>query len=72
MDSEPIVYTDFDRYRVAPLTKAYKIHFEQGAGAPWRVVFFVDGEQVGGGQFQTAEQADDAGVDFMFDGWGDD
>lgn len=63
---------DFSRYRNPPGHKAYKVDFEQGAGAPWRVVFFVDGERVGGGQFQTAQQADDAGVEFMFDGWGDD
>lgn len=63
---------DFSRYRQPPLFKAYKVEFEQGAGAPWRVVFYVDGVEVGGGQFQTAEQADDAGINFAFEVLGDD
>lgn len=48
--------------------RAYRVLYEPGAGAPWRVEFFVDREPVGGGQYQTAEQADDAGSDFMFSG----
>lgn len=59
---------EFARYRKLLSQRSYKVDFEQGAGCPWRVVFFVDGEEVGRGQYQTAEQADDAGVDFMFSG----
>lgn len=48
--------------------RAFRVFNEPGTGAPWGVEFYVDGESVGGGQYQTAEQADDAGVDFMFSG----
>ena len=61
-----------ERYRRQPQQKAFKVTFFEGASAPWRVIFMVDGEEVGGGQYQRAEHADDAGVDFMFSGWGDD
>jgi len=63
---------DMERYRKVPGFKAYKVEKIEGVPAPWRVLFLVDGEEVGGGQYQTADQADDAGVDFMFSGWGDD
>lgn len=59
-------------YRKPPGHKAYKVEFDRGVCAPWRVFFFVDGVRVGGGQYQTSQQADDAGVEFMFSGWGDD
>ena len=55
-----------EKYRKKALTRSFKVTQEQGTGADWRVVFYIDGEERGGGQFQTAEQADDAGVDFMF------
>lgn len=48
--------------------RAYKVDEVAGNGDGWRVVFYVDGEEVGGGQYQTAEQADEAGIEFMFSG----
>lgn len=57
-----------DKYRKKPDMRAYKVINEPGSSVPWRVQFFVDGVEVGGGRYQTAEQADDAGVDFMFSG----
>ena len=57
-----------DRYRKKPDFRAYEVTQQKGTGADWRVTFYIDGEERGGGQFQTAEQADDAGVDFMFAG----
>jgi hypothetical protein len=60
-----------ERYRQAPSIKAYKVTHQPGTSCPWRVAFIVDGDEVGHGQYQTAEQADDAGVEFMFSGWGD-
>ena len=56
-----------EKYRRKALTRSYKVTQEQGTGADWRVTFYIDGEERGGGQFQAAQQADDAGVDFMFD-----
>lgn len=61
----------FDRYRVPPSVRSFSVDVVSGSSCPWRVRFFVDGVECGGGQYQTAEQADDAGVDFMFSGWGD-
>ena len=57
-----------ERYRKKPEMKAYKVVEQVGTSTPWRVKFMVDGVEVGGGQYQTAEQADDAGVSFMFNG----
>lgn len=48
--------------------RGYSVDLEAGNGDGWKVVFFVDGEVVGGGQYPTAELADSAGVDFMFGG----
>lgn len=61
-----------ERYRKAPGFKAYQVERIEGSNTPWHVRFLVDGEAVGGGCYQTSQQADDAGVDFMFSGWGDD
>ena len=63
--------SDFDRYRKPPGFRSYRVFRCDGSDVPWRVLFFVDGEEVGGGRFQTSSQADDAGVDFMFSGWGE-
>lgn len=60
-----------DRYRKPPGFKSYKVERVEGHICPWRVRFFVDGEDAGGGQYRTAEEADAAGVDYMFSGWGD-
>ena len=60
-----------DRYRQPPGFRAYQVKKEPGHICPWRVDFVVDGECVGGGQYPTAEEADAAGVNFMFSGWGD-
>jgi hypothetical protein len=57
-----------EKYRVKALTRSFKVTREQGTGVDWRVTFYIDGEERGCGQFQTAEQADDAGVQFMFSG----
>lgn len=59
-----------ERYRKPPVVKSYKVSQEPGSPAPWVVTFSVDGDDVGGGRYQTPEAADDAGVDFMFSGWG--
>lgn len=48
--------------------RSYRVFSVAGNGDGWRVVFYVDGEEVGSGQFQTPLQADEAGVDFMFGG----
>lgn len=61
-----------DRYRKPPGYRAYKVVKVEGHICPWRALFFVDGEEVGGGQYRTADEADAAGVDYMFSGWGDD
>jgi hypothetical protein len=61
----------FKKYRKPPGFKSYKISKIEGSAAPWRLDFNVDGESVGGGQFHTHRQAEEAGVDFMFSGWGD-
>ena len=58
-----------DSYRQRPGSKGYKVEHLPGRECPWCLVMMVDGEVVGSGQYQTAEQADDAGVDFMFSGW---
>lgn len=63
---------DFARFRVPPGSRGYSVEHVPGAACPWRVVFLVDGVDCGRAQFQAASQADDAGVDFMFSGWGDD
>ena len=60
-----------DRYRKPPGFRAYQVVHVEGHICPWRVEFTVDGERVGGGQYRTADEADAAGVDFMFSGWGD-
>lgn len=57
-----------EKYRQKPLSRSFKVTQEQGTSTPWKVQFFVDGIEAGGGQYQTAEQADDAGVSFMFAG----
>lgn len=49
----------------------YAVDQVAGNGDCWRVFFFIDDEEVGHGNFQTVEQADAAGVDFMFRGWPD-
>lgn len=59
-------------YRKGPRTRGYSLDRVEGAECPWRVVFLVDGVECGGGRYQSREQAEDAGVDYMFDGWGDD
>ena len=63
---------EFARYRVPPGARGYSVDHCPGVSCPWRVVFVVDGVECGRGEYQTADQADDAGVDFMFSGWGDD
>lgn len=60
------------KYRKRPVEKGYSVDLVEGAECPWRVVFLVDGFEVGGGQFLTSDMAEDAGTDFMFSGWGDD
>lgn len=60
-----------DRYRRPPVAKSYQVEKVEGASAPWRVKFVVDGEDAGGGQYATAEEADEAGLRYMFSGWGD-
>lgn len=57
-----------EKYRQKPQSRSFKVTQEPGTSTPWRVQFFVDCIEVGGGQYQTAEQADDAGVSFMFSG----
>lgn len=59
-----------EKYRKKPVLRAYKISKVDGHPAPWRVEFNVDGIMVGGGQYQSYDQAEDAGVDFMFSGAG--
>lgn len=63
--------SDFDRYRLPAVARGYSVDMVPGCSCPWRVSFVVDGVSVGFAQFQTQSQADDAGVDFMFSGWGD-
>lgn len=55
-----------DRYRNNCQSRAYRVEHQPGAECPWRVYFIADGEETGGGRYQTAEQADEAGVDYMF------
>lgn len=62
----------FSKYRKQPAEKGYSVDLVEGAQCPWRVVFVVDGVEVGRGQYQTHDQAEDAGTEFMFSGWGDD
>lgn len=50
----------------------YEVYQVVGSEAPWRVRFYAGGEEAGGGQYQTAEEADEAGVNYMFQRWGDD
>lgn len=57
-----------EKYRRKPESRSFKVTCDPGTSTPWRVEFFVDGIEAGGGQYQTAEQADDAGVSFMFSG----
>lgn len=57
-----------EKYRQKPQSRSFKVTHEPGTSAPWRVQFFVDVIDAGGGQYQTADQADDAGVSFMFSG----
>lgn len=61
-----------DRYRKPPGVKAYQVKKVEGTSAPWRVEFMVDGEDAGGGQYRTASEADEAGLRYMFSGWGED
>lgn len=61
----------FEKYRQPPKAKGYRVDCVEGAACPWRVVFLVDGVEVGGGQYQTHDQAEDSGTNFMFSGWGD-
>lgn len=61
----------FARYRVGPGSRSYSVDVLDGVECPFRVSFFVDGVGCGFGQFHTADQADDAGAEFMFSGWGD-
>lgn len=58
-------------YRKSPGFKGYEIDRFEGHQCPWKVIFYVDGEPVGGGSYQTRQQAEDSGVEFMFSGWGD-
>lgn len=60
-----------DKYRVPPVAKAFKVEKVEGTSTPWRVQFMVDGEEAGGGRYRTAEEADEAGLRYMFSGWGD-
>lgn len=60
--------TPFDKYRKLPESRGYSVDCVEGAQCPWRVVLVVDGVEVGRGQYQTHEQAEDAGTDFMFSG----
>lgn len=60
-----------ERYRTKPDFRAYKVERVEGHICPWRVRFFVNGEDAGGGEYRTAEDADAAGFDYMFSGWGD-
>lgn len=46
--------------------RGYKVEKVPGHGDDWRVTFYIGREEVGHACLQTAEQADDAGVDFMF------
>lgn len=60
-----------DRYRRPPVAKSYHVEKVEGTSTPWRVKFVVDGEETGGGQYRTAEEADEAGLRYMFAGWGE-
>lgn len=46
--------------------RGYSVISFAGNGISWRVDFFINQEFVGYGVFATSEQADDAGIDFMF------
>jgi hypothetical protein len=46
----------------------YVVEKVAGNGDGWRVRYYVDDEEVGHGNFQRPEQADEAGADFMFRG----
>lgn len=61
-----------DKYRQPPGFKGYELDRFVGAQCPWLVIFYVDGEKAGGGAYHTREQAEAAGVEFMFSGWGED
>lgn len=50
--------------------RSFAVSHVSGNGDGWRVDFYVNGEHCGHGQYQTSEQADDAGVEFMFGGAG--
>ena len=43
----------------------------EGVDCPWRVVFVVDGVECGHGEYQSWDQADAAGEEWRFSGWGD-
>lgn len=58
-------------YRHPPQMRGYEIDHFKGTQAPWRIYFYVDGEKTGQGQYQTREQAENAGTEYMFSGWGD-
>lgn len=49
-------------YKVENVSRA------SGDSFVWRVVFFLDGEEFGRGHFDSADEADAAGVDFLFGG----
>lgn len=58
-------------FRKKPCVRGYEILRVEGSSCPWRVVFSVDGVEGGSGQYQTHDQAEEAGIEWMFSGWGD-
>jgi hypothetical protein len=58
-------------YRISPQSKGYMVDKVEGVDCPWRVVFVVDGVECGHGEYQSWDQADAAGEEWMFSGWGD-
>lgn len=60
------------RYRNRVKQRAFEVYKVEGTECPWRVRFLADGEETGGGRFKTADEADEAGVEYIFGGWGDD
>lgn len=58
------------RYRNRVVSRSFEVYHVPGTECPWRVRFFADDEEAGGGQFRTSEEADEAGVDYAFSMWG--
>jgi hypothetical protein len=57
-----------EKFRKNPGAIWVDVYRVEVSPVPWRVDFYVGDERVGGGQFHTAEQADEAAANFMFRG----